>query len=77
MHFPVWARDHSIALLFQPGLCGGLCFIPLAVPKWLAYFLNYVIDFFLPPPLWPENDLLEQKELLFAFTCINRAYLEI
>lgn len=60
---------------FSPGFVVGLCFISLAVSKWLTYFLNYIIDFS-PPPFWPENDL-EQKELLFAFMHVNRAYLEI
>ena len=52
-----------------------LCLISFTVSKLLAYFLNYVIDFFLS--LWPENDLLWSKAFLLAFIHVNRACLEI
>lgn len=40
------------------GFVVGLFFISFTVSKLLAYFLNYIIDFFFLLSLWPENDLL-------------------
>lgn len=51
------------------GVVVGLFFISFAVSKLLAYFLNYIVDFFFPSPLASKWSSLKKKEFLLpSFT---------